>query len=105
MSLPKRHNYFPPSIPLSTSLSMPLGSIGIYLITKILVDVQVENLFRSGKGPGGKNGGGSPSEELGPGPLSPGMNTSTRRGQAVAVFLWRGIGIDARTGANSRLEQ
>jgi hypothetical protein len=52
MPLPKSYNYFPPSMPLSTSPSLPLGSIDIYPITKILVGVKVENLFGPFRDPG-----------------------------------------------------
>jgi hypothetical protein len=85
-------------MPLSTSPSLPLGSIHIYPATEILVDVKVENLFSKRK-----NGGGSPSEALGPGTLDPSVNTGTRRGEAVPVSLRRVI--DARTGLKSRLGQ
>jgi hypothetical protein len=47
MSLPNLYSYFPPSIPLSTSLSMPLGSIDINPMTEILVDAKAENVSRS----------------------------------------------------------
>jgi hypothetical protein len=87
-------------MPLSTSPSVPLGSIDIYPATDILVDVTMENLFSKRK-----NGGGSPSEALGPGTLDPSVNTGTRRGEDVSVSLQMVIGIDARTRPKSRLEQ
>jgi hypothetical protein len=49
ISLPKRYNYFPPSMPLSTSPSMSLGSIDIYPVTDILVDVRWKISFPSGR--------------------------------------------------------